>query len=322
MTGKLRCAILDDYQDAAMRHADWGGLAERLDFTVFDRWIEPASRAEELAPFEIIVAMRERTVFDADLLSALPRLRLLVTTGMVNASIDMEAAAARDITVSGTRGRVGPAAELAWGLLLALTRKIPQESRLFAESSDRWQHGVGRDLLGLTLGVAGLGRLGSLVAGYGKAFGMDVLGWSRNNTPERSAELGVGYCASLDALLEQSDVVSLHLTLNEETRGIIGRDAFARMKPGAMLINTSRGPLVDEAALVDALREGRIAGAGLDVFDAEPLAADHPLRKLDNVVATPHLGYVTQQTYDLYYRDAVEGIGAWLDGNPVRVLNG
>ena len=322
MAGTLKCACRDDYQNVALQFADWSKLSGSLELTVFDRWIEPERLSETLRPFEVVVAMRERTVFDADLLSRLPDLQLLVTTGMVNASIDMAAAAANGVTVAGTRGRVGPAAELAWGLLMALMRNIPAEARAFRDGSEQWQHTVGSDLQGRTLGVVGLGKLGSRVAAYGKAFDMKVLGWSKNNTPERSAEIGVEYCPNLDALLGQSDVISLHLTLNEETRGIIGTDAFEKMKPGAVLINTSRGPLIDEAALVSALREGRIAGAGLDVFDSEPLSSDHPLRKLDNVVATPHLGYVTRETYETYFGDAVESISAWLDGNPVRVLNG
>lgn len=322
MAGKLKCAILDDYQNVALQFADWRKLSDRMDLTVFDRRIDPERLSETLKPFEIVVAMRERTVFDADLLSRLPNLQLLVTTGMVNASIDMAAATANGVTVAGTRGRVGPAAELAWGLLMAVMRNIPAEARAFRDGSEQWQHTVGSDLQGRTLGVVGLGKLGSRVAAYGRAFNMKVLGWSKNNTPERSAEIGVEFCANLDALLGQSDVISLHLTLNEETRGIIGTDAFEKMKPGAVLINTSRGPLTDEGALVEALREGRIAGAGLDVFDSEPLSLDHPLRKLDNVIATPHLGYVTRETYETYFGDAVESINAWLDGNPVRVLNG
>jgi phosphoglycerate dehydrogenase-like enzyme len=318
----VRCAILDDYQGVALGFADWSRLSQRVDTVVFDRPIEPGRLRETLRPFEIIVAMRERTVFDASLLCRLPNLRLLVTTGMRNASIDMDAAAGQGITVAGTAGLVGPAAELAWGLLLALMRRIPEEAARLRNGSDRWQHSVGTELQGKTLGVVGLGRLGSRVAAYGRAFGMEVLGWSRNNSPERSEELGVRYCATLDDLLRESDVVSLHLALNRETRGIIGKSAFEKMKPNAVLINTARGPLVDEEALVSALSKNRIAGAGLDVFDVEPLPLDHPLRRLDNVVATPHLGYVTGRTYEIYFNDAVEDIEAWLDGRPIRVLNG
>lgn len=320
--GRPRCAVLDDFQDVAFQSADWSSLSDRVEITRFGRTIPADELAGTLAPFEIIVAMRERTVFDSHLLAALPRLKLLVTTGMVNAAIDMNAAAGRNILVCGTRGRVGPAAELAWGLLLALMRHIPRESEAFRKGSDQWQHTLGSDLMGKTLGVVGLGRLGSRIAAYGQAFQMNVLGWSRSNTPERSEELGVTYRESLSDLLAESDVVSLHLTLNDETRGIIGASELRTMKPEAVLINTSRGPLVNEEALVEALRQGWIGGAGLDVFDVEPLPLDHPLRRLDNVIATPHLGYVTRETYEGYFNGSVECIASWLDGAPVRILNG
>lgn len=320
---RLRCAILDDYQDAALTAADWSVVEDEVGIQRFaDNVADRAALAQRLAPFDIVVAMRERTIFDDELFSRLPRLRLLVTTGMVNAAIDMEAASRRGITVCGTRGSVGPAAELAWGLLLALMRNIPAENANFHAGGDRWQVSVGRDLMGRTLGVVGLGKLGQKVIGYGKAFGMDVVGWSKNSTPERCAALGVRYAARLGDLLAGSDVVTLHLTLNDETRGIMGADELATMKRTAVLINTSRGPLVDEAALVAALRTGRLGGAGLDTFDTEPLAMDHPLRGMPNVVATPHLGYVTRETYRIYYGDAVEDIRLWLAGSPPRVLNG
>ena len=319
---QLRCAILDDYQDVALQMADWSALAGKVGI---DRvTTSPIGRdrlAERLAGYQIIVAMRERTVFDAELLARLPSLKLLVTTGMVNASIDMDAAARRGVLVCGTRGSVGPAAELAWALLLALARNIPAETANLRANGERWQLSVGTDLKGKTLGVAGVGKLGRMVAGYGLAFGMNVIGWSRSNTPEKSQALGIGLAATLDELLQQADVVTLHLPLTAETRGCIGARELGLMKPGALLVNTSRGPLVEEAALIAALRSGRIGGAALDVFDAEPLPAEHPFRSLPNVAATPHLGYVTKETYRIYYQDAAAAVAAWLAGAPMRMLN-
>ncbi|MGN6468012.1 MAG: D-2-hydroxyacid dehydrogenase family protein [Rhizobiaceae bacterium] len=317
----MDCAILDDYQEVALGMADWSGLAGKVRLQVFAEHIEPQDLARRLADFEIIVAMRERTVFDEALLARLPKLRLLVTTGMNNASINMKAAERLGILVCGTRGVVGPAAELAWSLLLALTRNIPLETANLRAGGDPWQLSVGTGLQGRTLGVAGVGKLGRLTCGYGKAFGMDVLGWSRSLTEEKSRELGIGYAATLDDLLQRSDVVCLQLTLTSETRGIIGRRELGLMRPGAILVNTARGPLVDEAALIEALEEGRLAGAALDVFDREPLPPDHPFRVLPNVVATPHLGYVTEETYRVFFGDAAEDIAAWLAGNPLRALN-
>jgi phosphoglycerate dehydrogenase-like enzyme len=318
---ELRCAILDDYQNVALAMADWSALAGKVSMEPFTGHIEPENLAESLAGFDIIVAMRERTVFDDEALSRLPKLRLLVTTGMGNASIDMKAAERLGILVCGTRGVVGPAAELAWGLLLALTRKIPLEAANLRAGGDRWQLEVGRGLQGRTLGVAGIGKLGRLTCGYGRAFGMDVAGWSRSLTPEKSREIGIGHAPTLDALLARSDVVSLQLTLTSETRGIIGRREIGLMRPGAILVNTARGPLVDETALIEALREGRLGGAALDVFDREPLPADHPFRTLPNVVATPHTGYVTEETYRVFFGDAADDIAAWLAGKPQRALN-
>lgn len=317
-----RLAVLDDYQDVAFVSADWSALDGRVALTRFgDTVSDTDALAARLAPFDIIVAMRERTAFDEALLSRLPNLKLLITTGMANAAIDMDAARRRGVIVCGTRGSVGPAAELAWGLLLALKRNLAAEAAHFRGSRSPWQISIGGDLKQTTLGVVGLGKLGQRVAGYGKAFEMEVLGWTRTDAALRCAALGIGHAASLDDLLERSDVVSLHLTLNAGTRGIIGARELGLMKPGAVLVNTSRGPLVDEAALVAALEEGRIGGAALDVFEHEPLPARHPFRTLPNVVATPHLGYVTRETYAVYYRDAVEDVLAWLAGAPVRVVN-
>jgi len=317
----LRCAILDDYQDAAQSRGDFGKLAGTVEFSIIRENIaETPALLDRLAPFEIIVAMRERTRFDAERLAGLPNLKLLITTGMRNASIDMEAAARHGITVCGTEGFAGSAAELTWGLLLALMRHIPREAENF-RAGGPWQLTVGRDLRGLRLGVIGLGTLGKLVAGYGCAFGMDVAGWSRSNTPERSAELGIGHVPTLDALLGRSDVVSIHIPLNPTTRGLIGARELGLLPPGAILLNTSRGPIVDEAAMIAALRSGQLGGAGLDVFDPEPLPKDHVLRQLDNVMAVPHLGYVTENAYALYFTGAVAAIAAWLAGAPIRVLS-
>ena len=317
----LRCAILDDYQDVALTLADWPKLAgvevERFTTPIADE----TKLAETLKGFAVIVAMRERTPFRESLLSRLPDLRLLITTGMRNASIDMDAAARRGVLVCGTGAIGSPAAELTWGLLLALVRHIPKETRNFRDGGGKWQLTLGNGLEGQTLGIVGLGKLGTMVARYGLAFGMDVVAWSRSNTPEKSRALGIGFATTLDDLLKKSDVVSLHLVLNAETRGILGERELGLMKRGALLINTSRGPLIDEKALIASLRNGQLGGAGLDVFDHEPLPRDHPFRTLSNVVATPHLGYVTEENYRVYFNDAVEDIAAWRAGTPVRALN-
>jgi phosphoglycerate dehydrogenase-like enzyme len=318
----LRCAILDDYQHVALSMADWSGIEAKVAIDRFDDHIaDTDALIARLADYDIIIAMRERTAFDAERLGRLPKLKLLITTGMANASIDMTAAARLGITVAGTRGFVGSAAELTWALLMALARHIPSEVANFRAAKDPWQLSVGRDLRGLTLGIVGLGKLGQQVAAYGRAFGMNVIGWSRSNTPEKSAELGIGYAASLDELLPTADIVTLHLTLNAETTGIIGKRELGFMKSGAILLNTSRGPLVNEQTLIEALESGHLGGAGLDVFDEEPLPANHAFRRLASVVATPHLGYVTEETYRIFYRDAVEDIAAWIDAKPVRGLN-
>jgi len=273
--------------------------------------------AARLRDFDVVMAMRERTPFPRALLTRLPRLRLLVTTGMRNAAIDLGAATERGILVCGTAGLPYPTAELAWGLILSLARHIPTEDRATREG--RWQETLGRGLNGKTLGVLGLGTLGSRVARVGQAFEMTVLAWSQNLTRERAREVGATL-VDRDELLARADVVSIHLVLSERTRGLIGTRELGLMKPSAYLVNTSRGPIVDEAALVHALRNGTIAGAGLDVFDEEPLPLDHPLRHLPNTVITPHLGYATEETYRLFYGQAVEDITAYLAGQPIRVL--
>ncbi len=315
-----RCAILDDYQNVALTFANWDSLAGEVEVAVFNRHIdgEPALVAA-LADFDVIVAMRERTVFDAALLAALPRLKLLVTTGMRNASIDVAAATRQGVTVCGTHGVAGSTAQLAWALILALARNVPAEVADFRAGAG-WQQRVSVDLVNKRLGLVGLGRLGTRVARVGVDFEMEVAAWSPNLTDARAAEAGAIRVATLAELLSTSDIVSVHVPLNAGTRGLIGATELALMKPTAFLVNTSRGPIVDEAALIDVLEGGRLAGAGLDVYDREPLPADHRFRRIERLIATPHIGYVTDATYHVFYRDAVEDIAAWLKGEPVRQI--
>lgn len=312
--------MLDDYQDAAAGSADWSALDGRVAVRALrEHLTDREELVAALADAEIVVAMRERTPFDAALFDRLPRLRLLVTTGMRNASLDLAAADAHGVTVCGTAGSGRSTAELTWALILGLARHVVDENRALREGL-RWQSTLGRDLSGATLGVIGLGRIGGQVAAIGTAFGMDVLAWSRNLTAQRAAEAGVRLAASKRELLAASDFVTLHLVLSDRTRGLIGDAELGAMRRDAYLVNTSRAGIVDREALLRALREGRIAGAGLDVFDTEPLPADDPFRTLPNVLATPHLGYVTEQNYRVFYGEAVEDIAAFLDGKPVRVL--
>ena len=314
-----RVAVLDDYQDVALQMADWGALPAAVEVKVFrDHLADEQALVERLQDFAIIVAMRERTPFTRSLLARLPQLKLLITTGMRNASIDVGAAHDCGVLVCGTEGLPYPTAELTWGLILALVRQIPHEDR--ATRNGQWQVSLGVGLCGKTLGMVGLGRLGSQVATIGKAFGMHVLAWSHNLTAERAAACGATL-VSKDELLSQADIVTIHLVLSARTRHLIGEPELRRMKPTAYLVNTSRGPIVDEQALVQVLRQRAIAGAGLDVFDDEPLPLDHPLRQLENIVITPHLGYVTLETYRIFYGHAVEDIQAFLRGSPVRVIH-
>jgi phosphoglycerate dehydrogenase-like enzyme len=297
----------------------WESLGEDVRVTAFHDHvdgIEPL--VERLAPFDVVVAMRERTPFPAELLARLPRLRLLVTTGMANASIDIAAAAAQGIVVSGTGGLASPTAELTWALILALLRHVGAEDARMRAGG--WQETVGTDLAGKTLGVIGLGRLGRRVAAVGRAFEMDVIAWSQNLQAEDARAVGVEPVPR-DELLARADVVSIHLRLSDRTRGLLGAAELARMKPSAVLVNTSRGPIVDEPALLAALHDGTIGGAALDVYDTEPLPPEHPLRSAPNTVLTPHLGYVTSGTYERYSTDAVEDVAAFLRGAPVRVLD-
>lgn len=315
----MRIAVLDDYQGVALTSADWSALEGRAEIEVFrDHIADEDALVARLEGFDGIVAMRERTPFQRSLVERLPALKLLVTTGARNASFDLDALRGAGVTVCGTGSKGSATSELTWGLILALMRGIPLEHNAIGEG--RWQDGVGRDLGDKTLGVIGLGRLGAKVAAVGLAFGMPVLAWSQNLTQERTDEVGVELATSLDELLERADLATIHLVLSERTRGLIGASELARLGSNGYLVNTSRGPIVDEGALVDALRAGTIAGAGLDVFDVEPLPAAHPLIGLENVMLTPHIGYVTQETYAVFYADAVEDIASYLDGSPVRVI--
>jgi phosphoglycerate dehydrogenase-like enzyme len=314
----MKIAVLNDYQQIAASMADWRRLSSASDLRFFhDHLPDEDSRAAALEPFDVIVAMRERTPFPKSLLERLPNLRLLVTTGMRNASIDVAAANERGIVVCGTRGQRTATAELTWGLILALVRHIPQEDR--AVKAGGWQHTIGPALEGKRLGVIGLGNLGSQVAKVGGAFGMDVVAWSQNLTAERAQAAGARL-VSKDELLSTADVITIHLVLSARTRGLIGERELGLMQPAAYLVNTSRGPIVDEEALLRALESKRIAGAALDVYDVEPLPRDHPLRRLPNVVLTPHIGYVTTDGYRIFYGDAVDDILAFIAGNPVRIV--
>lgn len=315
----VRVAVLDDYQDVARKMTDWSVLPADVEVAVFrDHLTDQAAVARRLKDFDIVMAMRERTPFPRTLLEQLPRLRLLTTTGMRNAAIDMQAAADCHVLVCGTGGILYPTAELTWGLVLSLLRHIPDEDQ--ATRAGRWQVSMGLGLHGKTLGLMGLGRLGSEVARVGNAFQMDVIAWSQNLTAERAAERGATL-VSKDELLARADILSIHLVLSARSRGLIGHQELNRMKPTAYVINTSRGPIVDEAALIAALQNGTIAGAGLDVFDEEPLPLDHPLRRTANTVITPHIGYVTEETYKVFFAETVENIQAFLKGAPVRVLH-
>ncbi len=316
----LKLAILDDYQNAALGAADWTVLGDGYEITVFDKhlgWDEDII-AKALQPFDILVCMRERTRFPASQIDKLPNLKCLVTTGMRNLAIDMDHARDKGIVVSGTDMLPYPAAEHAVALITDLYKKISKESQVMRNGG--WQAYVSESLNGRTLGVLGLGKLGARVAKFGLAMEMDVIAWSQNLTDERCAEVGVRR-VDKDTLFETSDVISVHLILSERSQGLIGASELKQMKPTSYLVNTSRGPIVDEAALVNALETGGIAGAGIDVYDVEPLPADHALRGLDNAILTGHTGYVVKELYELVYAQAVENIKTWNDGTPTRQLN-
>lgn len=315
-----RIAILDDYQNVALTLADWSPLAGRAEPVEFTKpFASMGAAADALGDYPVIVAMRERTPFPAEMFARLPELKLLVTTGMRNAAIDLAAAKQRGVLVSGTELLSHPAAEHTWALILAHSLNIARDAQGMA--SGGWQDGPGRGLRGRTIGIIGLGKQGRRVARFAAAFDMDLLAWSRSLTDDEAAEHGAKR-VELDQLLGRADIVTIHVVLNDGTRGLIGAREFGLMKDGALLVNTSRGPVVDEAALIDAMRGGRIGGAAIDVYDTEPLPADHPLRGLRNTLLTPHTGYVTAENLALMYTQAVEDIVAWLDGSPIRVLNG
>jgi phosphoglycerate dehydrogenase-like enzyme len=326
----MRIAILDDYQDVALASADWTSLPGQPDITVFREHIaRPEALAAALAPFDVIVAMRERTGFPGALLAQLPELRLLVTTGMANAAIDLAAARERGVTVCGTATSGTSTAELTWGLILALVRHIPEEDRRIrataraggaaVTSRGGWQQTVGAGLAGKRLGIVGFGRIGPQVAAIGKAFGMKVSAWSQNLDPDDTHKAHVK-AVTKERLFSRSDVVTIHYKLSERSAGLVGTAELAMMKPTAYLVNTSRGPIVDTDALLAALHGGTIAGAALDVYDTEPLPLGHPLRSAPNTVLTPHLGYVTDDLYQVFFGEAVEDIAAFAKGSPLRVL--
>jgi phosphoglycerate dehydrogenase-like enzyme len=318
---RSRCAVLDDYQGVALSVADWGRVRDAVDVDVFrEHIVDEDALVAALREHEIVVIMRERTPFPRAVLERLPNLRLLVTTGMRNASVDVAAAAERGVVVCGTGSLGTPTVELTWALILDLARAVTVENTALRAGEGLWQRSVGTDLAGSTLGVLGLGRIGARVAQIGLAFGMDVHAWSQNLTADTTDALGVRLAASKEELLATSDIVTIHLVLSDRTRGLLGAAELERMRPGAYLVNTSRAPIVDQDALVDAVAAGRIAGAGLDVYDVEPLPADHPFRTLPNVLATPHLGYVTRNNYELFHCEVVEDIAAYLAGTPIRTL--
>src|SRR5689334_5289655 len=316
---RLRCAILDDYLEVALKVADWSTVADRVDVTVFNQPFATAEAAiSALKDFEIICAMRERTPFPRTMFAALPKLKLLITSGMRNAAIDMEAAKDHQVTLCGTQWGRDPTAPLTMGLILELTRNIGRENARM-HAGEPLQKFVGMEIEGRTLGVIGLGKLGTKVSKLAQAFGMNVIAWSPNLTPEKCKEVGVTY-ASKEELFSTADIVTIHVVLGPRSRGLVGREDLSRMKPTAYIVNTARGPIVDGAALLEVLQQKKIAGTGSDVFSVEPLPVDHPFRKLDNVVITPHLGYATEENFKGHYTQMVDGIDAWFAGEPLRRL--
>jgi phosphoglycerate dehydrogenase-like enzyme len=315
----VQIAVIDDWQDVARDVVDWSVL-DSLGEVTFEHYYpaDNATLAERLGRYQVICVMRERTRFDEDLLKRLPHLKLLVTGGMRNAALDMQAAARLGIKVCGTDSYKHAAPELTWALIMAATRNLVNEANALRDG--HWQQGLGGDLHGKTLGILGLGSIGQRVAQFGQVFGMRVIAWSENLTAERAEQAGVTY-VSKQALSEQSDVLSVHLVLSERSRGLVDAQALGWMKPTALLVNTARGPIVDEAALIKALQKQQIAGAALDVFEQEPLPAMHPFRTLDNVLATPHVGYVSRQNYEQFFSQMIEDIQAWVAGHPIRALN-
>ena len=316
---KYRCAVLDDYQNVALKYADWTKVTGDVEVQVFNQPFKSIDEVHRsLKGFQIIAMMRERTAFLRNTIEALPDLKLLITTGAGNKSIDLAAAAERGIAVAGTGTFGNPTTGVTFGLILELTRRIGFENARMKAGAP-WQVTIGHDIEGMTLGVIGLGKLGRRVSNVAKAFGMKVIAWSPNLTPDKCKEAGVDY-ASKEDLLRNADIVTIHVQLGDRSRGLLGEKDLALMKPTAYLVNTSRGPIVDEKALIAALSAGRLAGAGVDVFDVEPLPLDHPFRKLDNVVVTPHLGYVSVENYKIYYTDIVANIRNFIDGKPIKAI--
>jgi phosphoglycerate dehydrogenase-like enzyme len=315
----VQIAVIDDWQDVARDVVDWSVLDSLGEVTFeHDYPADNATLAERLGRYQVICVMRERTRFDEDLLKRLPNLKLLVTGGMRNAALDMPAAAKLGIKVCGTDSYKHAAPELTWALVMAATRNLVKEAN--ALRAGQWQQGLGGDLHGKTLGILGLGSIGQRVAQFGQVFGMKVIAWSENLTAERAEQAGVTY-VSKQQLFEQADVLSVHLVLSERSRGLVDAQALGWMKPTALLVNTARGPIVDEAALIKALQKQHIAGAALDVFEQEPLPSMHPFRTLDNVLATPHVGYVSRRNYEQFFSQMIEDIQGWAAGEPVRLLN-
>jgi D-3-phosphoglycerate dehydrogenase len=315
----VRAAILDDYQNVALKMADWSSVAKDVEIKVFSTPLgDDDAVIKALQGFTIVNMMRERTPFNRKVIEGLPDMKLLITTGARNNSIDLKAAAERGVTVCGTGGFGNPTASIAVGLMLELTRHIGFENARLKAGAP-WQTTIGQDVEGMTLGVLGLGKLGQRVAATAKTLGMKVIAWSPNLTPEKAKEAGVDYVTK-EELFRNADIVSIHVVLGDRSRGLVGANELGLMKKTAYLVNTARGPIVDEKALIAVLNAKSIAGAGLDVFDVEPLPLDHPFRKMDNVVLTPHLGYVSERNYRVLYSGVVEDIRAWLDGKPVRVI--
>jgi phosphoglycerate dehydrogenase-like enzyme len=320
-----KVAVLDDYAGVALGLADWSSVRAKADVTVFDRHLAEDEAAEVLKPFDVICTLRERMALPRTLIQRLPNLKLMTIVGMNLANLDLAAATKQGILVAhpdfanpafAAAGATVP--ELVWGLMMATVRNLAEEHRRMREGG--WQASAGMTLHGKTLGILGLGRSGKIINGYAKFFGMQVIAWSQNLTAEAAAAVGARWVEK-ETLFREADVVSIHLVLSERTHGLVGGPELALMKPSSYLINTSRGPIVDEAALIAALKARQIAGAGLDVYDVEPLPSDHPLRSLPNVTLSPHLGYVTRELLAAIYSDAVEGVAAWLDGKPIRIAN-
>ena len=316
---RLRCAVLDDYLNISLKLADWSKIEDRVDVTVFNQpFASPEAAVSALKDFEIILAMRERTPFPRAMFDQLPKLKLLITSGMRNAAIDLAAAKDKGVVVCGTNWPRDPTAALTMGMILELTRNIGRENARM-HAGEYLQKHVGIEIDGKTLGVVGLGKLGAKVSTIAKTFGMNVIAWSPNLTAERCKEVGVTY-ATKEELFSTADIITIHMVLSDRSRGLVGAADLARMKPTSFIVNSARGPIIDEMALLETLKARKIAGAAVDVFSVEPLPVDHPFRKLDNLVLTPHLGYVTQETFIAHYTQMVEGIDGWFKGEPVRKL--